>query len=272
MKRRDLLSAIAAMPTLGCRPSVIGHRSSVSPVGLQLYTVRDLMRRDFEGTLQAVGRVGYREVEFAGYFNRSPREVRNALQAARLSAPAVHVDGTTMAANWDETVERSVATGHQWVVIAWIPSEMRRSLDDWRRMAQMMNQCAEAARRRGLGFAYHNHDYVFAETEGRLPYDVLLEETNPGTVKMEMDLYWTRKGGQDPLAYFERWPDRFPMVHVKDMTAAGEMVDVGQGVIDWRGILAHSRRAGIRHWFVEHDEPADPMASITTSYRYLRQL
>lgn len=272
MNRRSFVGATAA--ALGCshRSSVGGPRSSISNIGLQLYTVRSLMQRDFEGALRAVARAGYREVEFAGYFRRTPREVRNVLAAAGLTAPAVHVDGTTMAANWDETVERTLATGHQWVVIAWIPSEMRQSLDDWRRLAQLMNQCADLARRRGLGFAYHNHDYVFQQTEGRLPYDVLLEETNPGTVKMEMDLYWTRKGGQDPLAYFERWPGRFPMVHVKDMTADGQMVDVGQGVIDWRAIFAQSRRAGIRHYFVEHDDPADPLASITTSYRYLSGL
>lgn len=278
MKRREFIAAgvagLALPPSVIRHPSsVISHPSSViRPVGLQLYTVRSLMQRDFAGTLRAVGAAGYREVEFAGYFGRTPREVRLALQAARLAAPAVHVDGTTLVTGFDQVCELSRAVGHQWVVVAWIPAEMRSSLDDWRRVAVLLNQSAELARRYQLGFAFHNHEYVFQMMDGRLPYDVLLEDTNPGTVKMEMDVYWSVKGGHDPLAYFERWPGRFPMLHVKDLTAAGDMVDVGQGIIDWRAIIAQAPRAGIEHYFVEHDEPTDPLASIRTSYRYLRSL
>ena len=266
MHRRDFIGSLAAA---GIVPAASRR---LSPLGLQLYTVRELMQRDFTGTLRAVRAAGYREVEFAGYFGRTPREVQLALREARLTAPAVHVDATALFSGFDEVLERSRATGHQWVVVAWMPDEMRRTLDDWRRAAELFNQCAELARRHGLGFAYHNHDYAFRPTEGAIPYDVLLENTNPGLVKMELDLFWIRKGGQDPLAYFERWPERFPMVHVKEMTADGQMVDVGQGVIDFRSIFAQARRAGIQHYFVEHDEPVDPLASIRNSYRYLRRL
>lgn len=267
MLRRDFLGGLAAA---ALRPA--DARRLPNPIGLQLYTVRGLMQRDFNGTLRAVRAAGYREVEFAGYFGRTPREVRNALAAARLSAPAAHVDANVLLAGFDEVLERTRAVGHRWIVIAWIPEEMRRSLDDWRRMAELFNQSAELARRSGLGFAYHNHDYAFWPVDGAMPYDVLLENTHPGLVRMELDLFWTRKGGQDPLAYFERWPERFPLVHVKDMTAGGEMVDVGQGVIDFRAIFAQARRAGIQHYFVEHDEPADALASIRHSYRAMRSL
>jgi sugar phosphate isomerase/epimerase len=110
--------------------------------------------------------------------------------------------------------------------------------------------------------------------EGRIPFDVLLENTDPKLVQLEIDLYWITKGGQDPLTYFARWPGRVPLVHVKDSAGAPEhkMVDVGQGSIDWKGIFAQKDQAGIRHFFVEHDQPPQPFEDIAVSYRYLKQL
>lgn len=273
MQRREFLAAGAGLLAAGCLNNrVYNTPFSLQPLGLQLYTVRDLMQRDFEGTLRAVAAAGYAQVEFAGYFDHTPAQVRAALSAAGLTAPAAHVDGDLMVNRWAETVERAVAVGHRYVVIAWIPQQMRGSLDAWRRIAELMNRCAEMAGGAGIQLGYHNHDYVFPVTEGRVPYDVLLESTDPATVKFEMDVYWTRKGGADPLAYFARWPGRFPMLHVKDLDAAGNMVDVGQGIIDWRAIVAQRAAAGTEHFFVEHDDPPNPLQSIAASYRYLRSL
>src|SRR5947207_2433902 len=110
--------------------------------------------------------------------------------------------------------------------------------------------------------------------EGKLPYDVLLAETDPKLVQMEMDLYWITKGGQDPLAYFARWPGRFPLVHVKDSMGPpdNKMADVGAGTINWKHIFAQQSQAGIKHFFVEHDQPADAFASIKASCDYLKRL
>src|SRR3989475_4408761 len=136
------------------------------------------------------------------------------------------------------------------------------------------NRAAAQAHDAGLQFAYHNHDFEFARTEGRLPYDVLIAETDPKLVQFEIDLYWMVKGGQDPLAYFARLPGRVPMVHVKDSAGppAHRMVDVGAGKIDFKKIFAQRDQAGIRHFFVEHDQPADPFASIRASCDYLKRL
>lgn len=273
MQRRDFVAAGASLLTAGCLSSrVYSSPFSLQPLGLQLYTVRDLMQRDFDGTLRAVAAAGYTQVEFAGYFDRTPAQVRSALSAAGLTAPAAHVDGDLMINRWAEAVERAGAVGHRYVVIAWIPQQMRNSLDDWRRIAELLNRCGEMAGSAGIQLGFHNNDYVFPVTEGRVPYDVLLEATDPALVKMEMDIYWTRKAGQDPLAYFARWPGRFPMLHIKDLDAAGNMVDVGQGIIDWRAIIARRAAAGTEHFFVEHDEPQNPLQSIAASYRYLRTL
>ncbi len=126
----------------------------------------------------------------------------------------------------------------------------------------------------GIQFAYHNHDFEFPKLEGQVPYDVLLQSTDPKLVQLEINLYWITKAGQDPLAYFARWPGRIPLVHVKDSAGPPEhkMVDVGQGTIDWKRIFAKRDQAGIKHAFVEHDQPPQPFEDIATSARYLKAL
>jgi len=245
----------------------------IRPLGVQLYTVRDLMRRDVEGTLARVGEIGYREVEWWGSFDRTPAQLSSALRAAGLTSPSAHVGLETLEGDaGSRTIATAQEIGHHYLVVASMPVEWRRTLDDWRRVAERMNRVGERLRAAGMQYAYHNHDFEFRPLEGRIPFDVLCESTDPGLVQIEVDLFWIIHGGGDPLAFFSRWPGRVPMVHVKDRTADGRMVDVGAGVIDWRAIFARRAQAGIRHYFVEHDEPPDPMASIAASYRYLSRL
>jgi sugar phosphate isomerase/epimerase len=253
--------------------AVLGRAARIERVGLQLYTVRHVLEKDFEGTLATVAAAGYREVEFAGYFGKSPAEVRAMLDRHGLTAPAVHV-GSLAPDQWRAAIDAAHVIGHHYVVVPWIPVEARTGVDGYKQVAANFNRVAEEARAAGLQFAYHNHDFEFAPVAGQLPYDVLLAETDPKLVQMEMDLYWIVKGGQDPLAYFARWPGRFAAVHVKDSAGAPEhrMMDVGAGTIDFKKIFAHRAQAGIQHYFVEHDEPADPFASIRASCAYLKQL
>jgi sugar phosphate isomerase/epimerase len=123
-----------------------------------------------------------------------------------------------------------------------------------------------------MQFGYHNHDFEFQPIDGIVPYDLLLERCDPALVIMEMDIFWAVNGGKDPLAYFTAHAGRFHLIHAKDRTAAGEMVNVGSGVIDFRAILARSQQAGIRYVFVEHDRPASPLDDVRASYTYLRGL
>jgi len=246
-------------------------------IGVQLYTVRAEMQRDFEGTLARVAGIGFKEVEFAGYFERTPDQVKSILTHLGLDAPAGHMryEDLNDAESWGKTLDTANRIGHRYAIIAWTPEEARRTMDDWKRVAERFNWAGRRAREAGLGFAYHNHDFEFKPLAGQIPFDLLLAETDPELVKIEMDLYWITLGGFDPLQYFRKYPGRFPMVHVKDMKKGGErpqMVDVGLGDIDFRGIFARRDEAGIRHFFVEHDEPSDPMASITVSYQYLKSL
>jgi sugar phosphate isomerase/epimerase len=173
---------------------------------------------------------------------------------------------------WAQTLDEANEAGHEYVVVASIPASMRADLDGWRRTAEAMTGAGERARAAGLRFAYHNHDYEFVEMEGRVPFDVFCEESDPDLVQIELDLYWIIHGGGDPIAFFNRWPGRAPLVHVKDRTPAGDMADVGAGVIDWGEIFQHIDHAGMKHFLVEHDRPDGPFRSIEASYAYLSEM
>ena len=248
----------------------------IEALGVQLYTVRTLMQQDVERTLARVGEVGYREVEFAGYFGRTPAQVREALGAAGLVAPSTHIAlAELLPANLPRVLDAAHVMGHQWLVLAWTNPAQRRNVDDWKRMADRMLSAAELAKPANVRVAYHNHDYEWTPLPGGVvPYDFLLEQTRGSTVAFEMDLCWITKAGHDPMAYWLKWPERFPMVHVKDavFAPAFAMKDVGAGTMNWKGLFKEHVQAGIEHYFVEHDEPADPMASITASATYLRAL
>ena len=221
MNRREFVGALGAAVAIHHQPPATSHKPTarIARIGVQLYTVRDLMRADFEGTLARVAAVGYREVEFAGYFDRTPGQVRDVLRRNRLVAPSAHIGIEPLRGDWARTLDDAHVMGHQYLVVASTPDEDRRTLDDWRRVGELFSRAGEQAHRAGITLAYHNHDFEFVRLEDKLPFDVLLEAADPRYLKIEMDLFWIRKGGQDAVGYFQRWPGRFPMVHVKDMTA-----------------------------------------------------
>jgi sugar phosphate isomerase/epimerase len=242
---------------------------TLGDLGLQLYTVRSEMAADVGATLARVAEIGYREVEFAGYFDHPPSGTRALLDAAGLRAPSTHVGVEGLRDDPGPVLDAAATIGHEWVVVASIPEDMRGTLDDWRRTAELFNRIGETARGAGLTFGYHNHDVEIRPMQGRMPLDVLMESTDPDLVDLELDLFWITHGGGDPVSFLERWPRRVKLVHVKDSTADGRMADVGAGVIDFAGIFGRPAAASIRHYFVEHDQPGDPWASVTASFRHL---
>ena len=204
-----------------------------------------------------------------------------------LTGPSAHIPYKSLGAEFPSVLDAAHVVGHQYLVNPYIDDDVRKGPDGWKRAAETFNRSGEACQKAGIQFAYHNHWFEFTPVNGKLPYDILLEECDPKLVKMEMDLCWIMVGGQDPLKYFKRYPGRFPLVHVKDLTkipktdASGgqnfgdsldEMTEVGSGMIDWKKIFAQSEKAGIKHYFVEHDHPKDPFASIKTSYEYLAKV
>ena len=245
---------------------------SLDSIGVQLYTVRNLKEKDFEGTLEAVAEIGFHQVEFFDYFGREPRQVRDLLDRLGLETPAAHYSWPALKDNPDAVIETALAVGHRYVLLAWLPPEDRSSIAQYQELAALCNEVGKACTSAGLQFAYHNHDFEFRPIDGQVPFDLLLSETDPDHVEFEIDLYWIIKGGCDPLDYFQTHPGRFTLCHVKDMAEGGGMADVGAGRIDFAAIFAKSRRAGLKYFFVEHDEPSDPLASIATSFNYLNGL
>jgi len=241
-------------------------------IGLQLYTVRDLMQVDVGRTLEKVAAVGYEEVEFAGYFGESPARLRMLLDAVGLDAPSSHVSLQDLTHDAARVFDAAEVIGHRYLVVPSLDPQDRQSLDDYRRVAAALNGAAEIASARGLWVGYHNHDFELARIGGELPYDLLLSRTDPALVCFEMDFYWMTRGGADPVAYLERHAGRFHLCHIKDMDRRGKMADVGAGRIDFGEILRHRESAGLRHFYVEHDHPTDPLASVRASYDFLRKL
>ena len=246
------------------------HRK-LKKVGLQLYTVRDLMKADLPGTLRKVAQIGYKEVEFAGYYGRTPAQIRALLKQNGLTSPSSHIGLDILEKDSVRAFADAKAIGHQWVTMPYIPEERRKTVDDWNKIIDLLNQLGPQAKAEGLRLAYHNHDFEIRPVDGVRPLDMMLSKTDPALVDFEMDLYWVVFGGGDPLDFFNRYPKRFALVHVKDSAGPpdNKMVDVGKGTIDFPKIFAQSDKAGIKHYFVEHDQPADPIATIRNSYKYL---
>ena len=276
MDRRSFLAALGAATaaaTAGGLPRTAAAASTSLPIGLQLYTVRSLMQRDMPGTLAQIAKIGYREVEFAGYFGRTPAQVRALLAERKLTSPSTHLGMDVLTgAGAERTLADAREIGHQWATIAWIDAGQRKTLDDWKRIAATFNRIGAQARAAGLRFAYHNHDFEFPLVDGTIPLAVLLRETDPATVDFEMDVYWLVKAGHDPLTWLAHYPERFRLLHLKDAGPPPErrMLDVGAGTIDWRSVLAAA--TGVQHAFVEHDAPSDPLASARASLTYLAKL
>jgi sugar phosphate isomerase/epimerase len=247
------------------------------PLGVQLYTVRDQLRTDFPGTLERVAEIGYTEFEFAGYGNLTPTQVRALLDRLGVTAPSSHLGLNLFRDNLDKTIGDSGVIGHRYLVV---PSANGRTVEGWTELAADFNRYGEAVRRAGMRFGYHNHAGEFADLGGgTTAYDILLRNTDPALVDMELDIYWAVRGGQDPVAMFGQSPGRYKLFHVKDMSdraGAQTMAPVGEGEIDFRSIFENARLAGVEHFFVEHDNaaegPGGSLASIATSYRNLRSL
>jgi sugar phosphate isomerase/epimerase len=184
----------------------------------------------------------------------------------------VHVPLDDLRGKLTEVLDTASAIGHKWIVCPYIGDADRKNADDWRKVAADCNKAAAAAKKRGIGFAYHNHDFEFVPMAGTTGMSILLAEFDAKLVNLEMDLYWMTKAKQDPLEFFKKYPGRVPLVHVKDMAPDGSFADVGTGSINFSRIFAHASQAGIKHYYVENDQPKDVFPNITTSYKALRKL
>lgn len=278
-RRRDFLkTGMAAAATAALSPSLLAARPFGFPVGIQLYTVREQLAKDFDGTLRNVSAIGYKEVEAAGFYDKSAPDFRKSIEAAGLTIPSAHYSLQELLDGLDAKLAFAHELGLKYIICSFpfvanpgrfhaekYYEEIGRgiTLDDWKWNFDQFNQLAEKTKKAGIQFGYHNHNMEFRKLGGVLVYDEMLRLTDPALVKMEMDIGWVAGAGFDPVAYLEKFPQRYELLHVKDVkpgppTTQGEgsgSTELGHGTVDWKKVLAAAKKASVKHYFVEQEDP-----------------
>jgi len=282
--RREFLKTSALVSAgLLAAPSLFAYDKKY--IGLQLYTVRDAMGKDAAGTLARVAEIGFNSVEATygegKYYGTDPKVFAQLIKQNNLIAPSAHYllgeeakSQGTLLNGWDKAADDAASIGQKFMICAWLSPNERGSLDHYKKLADDFNRAGEISKKAGLQFCYHNHDFEFIQENGKYPYEILLENTDKNLVKFEIDLYWLTRAGQDPVALIDKHPGRFPLWHVKDMdrTEKKMFTEVGNGVVNFKRIFEHTKKAGLKYFFVEQDIcPGDPFNSITQSISYIKK-
>jgi len=289
VNRRNFLWQAATLATGAMLLPEVLQAKAKSEVGLQLYTVREPLEKDLKGTLQKIADIGYKNMESAAgskghYYGMKPAEFKKMLGDMGMKLRSSHVmvgaagnksSNETLQNDTQKLVDMAAESGQEFLTCAYLMPNERTSLDDYKRYVDLFNKAGEACKKAGLQFAYHNHDFEFQKMDGQVPMDILLSGVSSDLMKMELDLYWAVKSGNDPVEFFRKNPGRVAMWHVKDMdkTEKKFFTEVGNGTIDFKPIFANAKLSGMKYFFVEQDvTPGNPMDSITTSYRNLTKI
>lgn len=253
-------------------------------IGLQLYTVRNDLQRDFAGTIGKVAAIGYGLVELAGPYSQSPSEIKFLIRSNGMLCPSAHIGYPELASGLERQIGYAKEIGLRYIVLPSLPSWMRRSRDSLKQAVDFLNKTGERLRKADLYFAYHNHATDFSPIEGTSTYDQLLGGTDPELVYFELDCFWAKRAGYDPVDLLNAYPGRFPLLHIKDekkgyppttlgRTPAAAFTEVGKGTIDWKRVFETAHRDGLKHYFVEQDQCDVPeLRAAQMSYEYLHQL
>lgn len=281
MKRRNFIQNMSMGAAALYANKLFTGFADTKSLNVQLYTVRDAVGKNLEGALEQLAGLGYKNIELFGYngtfFGKTVSEFKTILANTGIKVLSSHhttgiaMKGKgTLTDGWDKAIEDIHAIGAEYMVCAFLfPNE--RTPENYKSLPAMLEKAGTATKAAGIQFAYHNHDFEFEKLDDTLVYDFLLKNTSGDLVKMEMDLYWISKAGQDPVAYFEKYPGRFAMWHVKDMEAGTKAItEVGNGTIDFDRIFAARKKAGLKYWFVEQDtSKRDMFESLKISRDYL---
>ncbi len=295
MQRRELLewagvaAGAAAMSGDALAASVVraiaaGRAAApvfTGPLGVQLYTVRDLAKTDLAGVLASISAIGYKEVEtYWDVYNRPAKELRAMIADHGLSVPSGHFDYEGLEAKIDYARE----LGAEYMICPMLPQKMWTSLDGFQAAAAQLNAWGEKVKQAGMQLGFHDHNYEFKRFGATTGFAELMRLTDPSLVVLEMDCYWITQAGQRPIEMLQKFGSRIRMLHLKDRPAgfatsqslddaASHFEAVGSGVIDWKSILLMAQRTGVQHYFVERDSGFVPaLQSLALSYKYLRSL
>lgn len=242
-------------------------------ISLQMYTVRDLTAQDMLGTLQKVAELGFEGIELAGYGSASRDEVIAATKELGLKITGNHVSLDKLRDDFDGVVAENLALGNQFVIVPHLGEQWRCSRENWEKTAALLDELGAKLKAKGLTLAYHNHAFEFEEAfDGEYALDLLWANSSPENLKAEVDVYWVKRGGEDPAAYLTKHAGRVPLVHVKDMNTEGYFAEVGTGVLEFDTIFAAAEAGGVVTYVVEQDVcPGNPLDSIAISIDNLKK-
>lgn len=244
-------------------------------LAIQLYTVRDQLAEDFVGTLRKVRDTGYSHVELAGYGPHKAAELKRILDDEGLTACSDHCPIDQLEANINRVIDNAGALEVGYVVCPYLPEDRRTDEAAWRACAQSLEKAGDALETCGIQLCYHNHSFEFVRVGDRYALDLLYDETTPAHLQAELDTYWVKHGGEDPIDYIKRLSRRCPILHLKDMAddADRSFAEVGEGILDFPAILAAAEKTGTIWAIVEQDVcPGDPFVSIATSLANLAKM
>ena len=239
-------------------------------IGIQLYTVREAAKKDFIGTLKEIAAIGYAGIEGGGAMgDLTPRELRKVLDDLGLNFMSGHVNMDQIKGGLEQLIDAYVTLGAKYIGLSYIGEEWRKTAHDWQRAARAMEKAAMLCQKSDLTFFYHNHAFEFEKLDGKYGFDILFDAADPSLVASEMDVYWVTKGGEDPVAYLNKYAGRVPLVHIKDMTKDDSKTFeiIGEGRLDFDAIFAAGDKAGADWYLVEQDLcPQGEVASARKSY------
>jgi sugar phosphate isomerase/epimerase len=317
MLRRQFIgtSAKASASAILYSSGIFKSNPLLEKIGIQFFSLPKMLDEDLTGALSMLSKIGYTEVELygpysfsspsaiekwnavtpslgfkgSGYFGHTAKEMKKLLQENGFSVPSIHTDLDTLQTRMNKLGEASQILGNTYVVLPSIPAENRKTLDDYKKMADAFNIIGESAKKEGIKFAYHNHGYGLKEVNGQIPLELIFSNTDPSLVFFEMDLYWTTAGGGDPIQLLEKYKNRYPLMHIKDMMKkvhfSGDggdpkqwielfpyMTTAGNGVLDLKTILTKAKENGTKHFIVEQDMVKEPEIALKKSFDYLASL
>ena len=256
-------------------PSFLAENKKVSNVGIQLYTFRKEMLEDARGTLKQLAALGIKQIESARsakghYYGLKPKEIKQICSdlGMTLRSGHVHLDD-----KWEQTLNEAAEAGQEYVICSTMPTN-GQTIDNYKKVAAAFNKAGEECKSKNLKFGYHNHEYEFEQQDGQIFYDVLLNNTQANLVHMELDLGWVVASGKNPLDYFNKFPGRFPLWHLKDMDLTKKQsTEFGKGGLDIKLMLKNSGKSGMKYFFVEQEEYAStPLESMQHNMSYLKKL
>jgi sugar phosphate isomerase/epimerase len=315
--RRSFIKNSSAIALAGLLPfpDLFHCFGTLDKIGIQLFSLPKLLDKDYAAAIKMLAQMGYKEIEVfgpypfsdksaqdrwnavtpslgfkgSGYFGKSLQEVKSILNDNGMTAPSAHTDLDTLMNGMEKLGEAAAVLGHEYVVLPAIPEEKRKTLDDYKRLAEDFNRIGESAKKVNLRFAYHNHGYGLKPMDGQVPLNIILDQTDPALVFFEMDIYWTSAGGASPITYLEKYPNRYRMMHIKDMKEkkyfSGDgstftqwielfpyMTTAGDGVLDVASIVKKAKSTGVTHFFVEQDRVDQPEIALKRSIDFLKKV